>query len=165
MKRICIFCGSSQGSRPEYRVAAEELGAELAQRNVGLVYGGTSVGLMGVLADAVLKAGGEAVGVIPERLMAREVGAQRAYQAPRGALDARAQGAHLAADGNERCWTRHNSGRVGLLSPQGATLGSRQYARSSSGRCSRSPNRQTSRLAGDDSHHPFGAQERSHTKS
>ncbi len=74
MKRICVFCGSSLGSRPEYRVAAEELGAELVRRNIGLVYGGTSVGLMGVLADAVLKAGGEAVGVIPERLMKREVG-------------------------------------------------------------------------------------------
>jgi len=74
MKRICVFCGSSPGSRPEYRAAAEELGAELARRNVGLVYGGTSVGLMGVLAEAVLKAGGEAVGVIPERLMKREVG-------------------------------------------------------------------------------------------
>ncbi len=74
MKRICVFCGSSQGSRPEYRTAAEELSAELVRRNIGLVYGGTSVGLMGVLADAVLKAGGEAVGVIPERLMKREVG-------------------------------------------------------------------------------------------
>jgi uncharacterized protein (TIGR00730 family) len=74
MKRICVFCGSSQGSRPEYRVAAEEMGAELVRRNIGLVYGGTSVGLMGVLAGAVLKAGGEAVGVIPENLMAREVG-------------------------------------------------------------------------------------------
>jgi len=74
MKRICVFCGSSAGSRSDYRTAAEELGTELARRNIGLVYGGTSVGLMGVLADAVLKAGGEAVGVIPERLMEREVG-------------------------------------------------------------------------------------------
>jgi uncharacterized protein (TIGR00730 family) len=74
MKQICVFCGSSSGSRPEYRAAAEELGTELARRNIGLVYGGGNVGLMGVIADAVLKAGGEAVGVIPERLMAREVG-------------------------------------------------------------------------------------------
>jgi uncharacterized protein (TIGR00730 family) len=74
MKRICVFCGSSSGSRPEYRAAAEELGAELVRRNISLVYGGTHVGLMGVLADAVLSAGGEAVGVIPEHLMAREVG-------------------------------------------------------------------------------------------
>ncbi len=74
MKRICVFCGSSPGSRPEYRAAAEEMGSELVRRNIGLVYGGGNVGLMGVLADAVLGAGGEAVGVIPERLMKREVG-------------------------------------------------------------------------------------------
>jgi uncharacterized protein (TIGR00730 family) len=74
MKRICVFCGSSAGSRSDYRIAAEELGTELARRNIGLVYGGGNVGLMGVLADAVLKAGGEAVGVIPENLMEREVG-------------------------------------------------------------------------------------------
>jgi uncharacterized protein (TIGR00730 family) len=74
MRRICVFCGSSSGDRPEYRAAAEELGAELVRRNIGLVYGGGNVGLMGVLADAVLQAGGEALGVIPENLMAREVG-------------------------------------------------------------------------------------------
>jgi uncharacterized protein (TIGR00730 family) len=74
MKRICVFCGSSSGSRPEYGAATEELGTELARRNIGLVYGGGNVGLMGVLADAVLRAGGEAVGVIPKNLMAREVG-------------------------------------------------------------------------------------------
>jgi len=74
MKRICVFCGSSAGSRPEYRACAEELGAELVRRNVGLVYGGGNVGLMGAIADSVLKAGGEAIGVIPERLMAHEVG-------------------------------------------------------------------------------------------
>jgi uncharacterized protein (TIGR00730 family) len=60
--------------RPEYRACAEELGAEFTRRNIGLVYGGGNVGLMGAIADAVLKAGGEAVGVIPERLMAREIG-------------------------------------------------------------------------------------------
>jgi uncharacterized protein (TIGR00730 family) len=74
MKRICVFCGSSPGSRPEYRAAAEELGTQLARRNIGLVYGGGNVGLMGVLADAVLKGGGEAQGVIPENLMVREIG-------------------------------------------------------------------------------------------
>src|ERR1039458_6561890 len=74
MRRICVFCGSSQGSRPEYRAATEEMAEELARRNIGLVYGGGNVGLMGVLADAVLRAGGEAVGVIPAPLMAREVG-------------------------------------------------------------------------------------------
>ena len=74
MKRICVFCASSLGNRAEYRAAAAELGTELARRNLGLVFGGGKVGLMGVLADAVLKAGGEAVGVIPEHLMAREIG-------------------------------------------------------------------------------------------
>jgi len=74
MKRICVFCGSSAGSRPEYRAAAEEMGSELARRSIGLVYGGGIVGLMGVLADAVLKAGGEAVGVIPKHLLEREIG-------------------------------------------------------------------------------------------
>src|ERR1035441_9415475 len=93
MKRICVFCGSSMGNRPEYRAAPEELGAELVRRNIGLVYGGGNVGLMGVLADAVLRAGGEAVGVIPKHLMAREAGT-RADEASRCALDARTQGAH-----------------------------------------------------------------------
>jgi uncharacterized protein (TIGR00730 family) len=74
MKRICVFCGSSPGSRPEYRAAVEQLSIELVQRNYGLVFGGGKVGLMGVLADAVLREGGEAIGVIPESLMAREVG-------------------------------------------------------------------------------------------
>ncbi len=74
MKRICVFCGSSAGNRPEYRACAGELGAELTRRKIGLVYGGGNVGLMGALADAVLKAGGEAIGVIPEHLMSREIG-------------------------------------------------------------------------------------------
>ncbi len=74
MKRICVFCGSSAGSKPEYRACAEELGAELARREIGLVYGGGNVGLMGAIADAVLHAGGEAIGVIPEHLMTREIG-------------------------------------------------------------------------------------------
>jgi uncharacterized protein (TIGR00730 family) len=74
MKRICVFCGSSQGSRPEYRAAAEDMAAEFVRRNIGLVYGGGNVGLMGVIAEAVLRAGGEVQGVIPEHLMAREVG-------------------------------------------------------------------------------------------
>ena len=60
MKRICVFCGSSQGSRPEYRAAAEEMSGELVRRNIGLVYGGGNVGLMGIIADAVLTTGGGA---------------------------------------------------------------------------------------------------------
>ena len=73
MKRICIFCASSPGNRPEYAAAAEEMATELVNRKIGLVYGSSKVGLMGVLADAVLGAGGEAVGVIPKNLMEREV--------------------------------------------------------------------------------------------
>jgi uncharacterized protein (TIGR00730 family) len=76
MKRICVFCGSSPGSRPEYGSAAREMGEELVRRKIGLVYGGGKVGLMGMIADAVLAAGGEAIGVIPENLMALEVGHQ-----------------------------------------------------------------------------------------
>jgi len=74
MKRICVFCGSRSGSRPEYLAATEELGIELVRRSLGLVYGGGNVGLMGVLANAVLKANGEVVGVIPQALMDREIG-------------------------------------------------------------------------------------------
>src|SRR5260370_28746410 len=74
MRRICVFCGSSPGSSPQYRVAAEEMAVELVRRNIGLVYGGGNGGLMGMIADAVLRAGGEAVGVIPGNLMARRVG-------------------------------------------------------------------------------------------
>jgi uncharacterized protein (TIGR00730 family) len=77
MKRICVFCGSSAGSQPEYRTCAEQLGAELARRKIGLVYGGGNVGLMGAIADSVLETGGEAVGVIPEHLMSREIGHKR----------------------------------------------------------------------------------------
>jgi uncharacterized protein (TIGR00730 family) len=77
MKRICVFCGSSAGSQPKYRACAEQLGAELTRRKIGLVYGGGNVGLMGAIADSVLEAGGEAIGVIPEHLMTREIGHKR----------------------------------------------------------------------------------------
>jgi uncharacterized protein (TIGR00730 family) len=73
MDRICVFCGSSRGSRPAYSEAARRLGIELARGGIGLVYGGGRVGLMGVLADAALAAGGEVIGVIPEALLAWEV--------------------------------------------------------------------------------------------
>ena len=74
IKRVCVFCGSSFGIRPAYREAAQRLGKLLAERGIGLVYGGGCVGLMGALADAVLAGGGEAIGVIPDSLMRREVG-------------------------------------------------------------------------------------------
>jgi uncharacterized protein (TIGR00730 family) len=73
-KRICVFCGSSHGANPAYTQAAKDLGGELAQRGIELVYGGGNVGLMGVVADAVLAGGGHVVGVIPEALMAKELG-------------------------------------------------------------------------------------------
>ncbi len=69
----CVFCGSSPGARPDYLAAARELGAELARREVRLVYGGASVGLMGAIADAVLDCGGDVVGVIPAALVSMEV--------------------------------------------------------------------------------------------
>jgi uncharacterized protein (TIGR00730 family) len=73
MKRICVFCGSNVGARSSYQQAAQTLGGILAQRQMELVYGGGQVGLMGVIADAVLAAGGTAIGVIPEALAAKEV--------------------------------------------------------------------------------------------
>jgi len=73
LRRVCVFCGSSPGARPEYRAAAEALGRMLAARGLGLVYGGGNVGLMGVLADAALAAGGEVIGVIPRALVDLEV--------------------------------------------------------------------------------------------
>ena len=72
MKRVCIFIGSSPGALPQYARAAQDLGAVLAERNLTLVYGGSRVGLMGVLADSVLEAGGEVIGVIPDRLFSKE---------------------------------------------------------------------------------------------
>lgn len=73
MNRVCVFCGSSIGERSDYSEAAVMLGGLLARRNIGLVYGGGNVGLMGVIANAVLEAGGKVIGVIPHALAAREI--------------------------------------------------------------------------------------------
>ena len=73
MKRVCVFCGSSVGNDSRYIETAEAMGRLLAGRGIGLVYGGGNVGLMGVIADAVLAAGGEVIGVIPQALADREV--------------------------------------------------------------------------------------------
>ncbi|MDB6029513.1 MAG: yvdD [Verrucomicrobiales bacterium] len=73
MKRLCVFCGSSKGSRAVYAEAAEELGTLLARRGIELVYGGGCVGLMGIVADATLRAGGHVIGVIPQSLVIKEV--------------------------------------------------------------------------------------------
>jgi uncharacterized protein (TIGR00730 family) len=75
--RVCVFCGSNRGSSPSFAVAAAELGVALAEAGMGLVYGGGAVGLMGVVADAVLDAGGEVIGVMPEGLVAREIAHRR----------------------------------------------------------------------------------------
>lgn len=74
MKNICVFCGSSEGNNPAYKEAAIALGELLAAKDKCLVYGGGNVGLMGILADTVIKNGGEVIGVIPDFLMKREVG-------------------------------------------------------------------------------------------
>lgn len=73
MNRVCVFAGSNSGTRAEYFAAAADLGRSLAERGVGLVYGGARVGLMGALADGALAAGGHVTGVMPEALMAKEV--------------------------------------------------------------------------------------------
>jgi uncharacterized protein (TIGR00730 family) len=73
MKCICVFCGSNAGHDPRYRAEAERLGGLLAGRGIELVYGGGNVGLMGVIADACLAAGGTVIGVIPEALIGKEV--------------------------------------------------------------------------------------------
>ncbi|HSB01007.1 MAG TPA: TIGR00730 family Rossman fold protein [Anaerolineales bacterium] len=73
MKRICVFCGSSPGRGPQYIQAAKLLGYALASKNLGLVYGGAKVGMMGRIAESVLEKGGEVIGVIPKGLVEREV--------------------------------------------------------------------------------------------
>jgi uncharacterized protein (TIGR00730 family) len=76
MKRICVFCGSCHGFRPEYGAMAARLGRTLAVRGLGVVYGGGNIGLMGTLADAVLAEHGEVIGVIPQGLVAKELAHQ-----------------------------------------------------------------------------------------
>jgi uncharacterized protein (TIGR00730 family) len=71
--RVCVFCGSRTGRLPVYQEQTRQLGKLLVARGLGLVYGGGHIGLMGVLADAVLQAGGEVIGVIPQSLVEREL--------------------------------------------------------------------------------------------
>ncbi len=73
MKYICVYCGSNPGKRPEYLEAAKALGTALAGQGIGLVYGGAKIGIMGCIADTVLEQGGEAIGVMPQSLVDREV--------------------------------------------------------------------------------------------
>ena len=74
LRSICVFCGASPGASPIYREAAESLGRHIAERGLRLVYGGGAVGLMGMVADAALAAGGEVVGIIPQSLKEAEIG-------------------------------------------------------------------------------------------
>jgi uncharacterized protein (TIGR00730 family) len=74
MKSVCVYCGSSLGAKPIYAQAAQRFGRALVEAGCSLVYGGGRVGLMGVIADEVLAAGGRVVGVIPELLVSKEVG-------------------------------------------------------------------------------------------
>ncbi len=73
MRRVCVFCGSNAGTRNEYTEAARALAGVLVERKLGVVYGGGNVGMMGVLADAALARGGEVIGVIPRKLVDKEV--------------------------------------------------------------------------------------------
>ena len=72
MKRLCVFCGSSLGIQQEFVDTARQLGIAMVQRDLGLVYGGGNIGLMGIIAETVLKEGGEVIGVIPEALVEKE---------------------------------------------------------------------------------------------
>lgn len=74
MKSICVFCGANPGNDPVYAAGARAMGVEIAQRGLTLVYGGGAVGLMGVVANAALEAGGEVHGVIPRALREKEIG-------------------------------------------------------------------------------------------
>ena len=77
LRRVCVYCGSSAGSRPSFAVAAAGLGRLLADQGIGVVYGGAAVGLMGIVADAALDAGGEVIGIMPDKLFDHEIGHDR----------------------------------------------------------------------------------------
>jgi uncharacterized protein (TIGR00730 family) len=111
LKRICVFCGSSSGTREIYAQTAEEVGRLLAQRGIELVYGGGKLGLMGTVADACLAAGGQVTGVIPQLLKEKEVAhnglsdlivVQTMHE--RKALMADLSGAFLALPGGYGTW-------------------------------------------------------------
>ncbi len=73
IRRICVYCGSSPGKNPAYALAAAHLAEEMRRRDIGLVYGGAAVGVMGAVANAMLEAGGEAIGIIPKSLAVKEL--------------------------------------------------------------------------------------------
>lgn len=80
MKSVCVFCGSASGTNPIYAATARAMGTELARRSLALVYGGGRIGLMGEVAVATIAAGGRVVGVIPERLAAKEIAFEQATE-------------------------------------------------------------------------------------
>lgn len=73
IKNLCVYCGSNMGRSPDYIDQAQQFAQELVKRDIGLVYGGSSVGIMGVMADAVLAAGGRAIGILPDLLLKKEL--------------------------------------------------------------------------------------------
>lgn len=73
IKRICVYCGSTPGNQPDYALVARQLARAMVSKNIGLVYGGASVGIMGEIADTVLEEGGEVIGIIPKGLFVKEV--------------------------------------------------------------------------------------------
>ncbi len=74
IKSLCVYCGSARGNSPTFAAVAQELGRSMAERGIGLVYGGARIGIMGEVADAVMRNGGRAIGVIPQHLQESEVG-------------------------------------------------------------------------------------------
>lgn len=100
MDRICVYCGSRKGRNQAYTDAAHTLGRTLADREIGLVFGGGQVGMMGAVADAVLDAGGDAYGVIPEALVEREIAHDRLTELDVvGSMHARKERMAQLADG------------------------------------------------------------------
>src|SRR5262245_4984866 len=116
MQRICIFCGSQVGINGLYRQAATALGQLLVRHGYSLVYGGGHVGLMGVIADAVLASGGEVIGVIPESMVARELAhtGLTQLQVVSGMHARKARMAELADAFIDRKSTRLNSSHLGI---------------------------------------------------
>ena len=100
--RLCVFCGSNRGHDPAYAEATEALAAELVARDIDLVYGGGRVGLMGVLADAALAAGGEVIGVIPRHLEDRGFGYGRMKRSKGTASTAEAKAIYSAESSGYR---------------------------------------------------------------
>jgi uncharacterized protein (TIGR00730 family) len=99
VKRVCVYCGSNPGLRPDYASAARELGTLLSTRGIGLVYGGGNVGLMGIVADSVLAGGGSVIGVIPRPLVDRELAHHGTDLRVVGSMHERKQLMHDLSDG------------------------------------------------------------------